>query len=202
MFLWSKMMLDYLKNARSQNIQLQEIPTGLTEVSERLVCEATSSLDKGEFGRRLNIFRILVGASRPLTLEEVSVLLALRCLSGFVDDRGLFLDPKGEILRSCWPLVVVVVVDEFVQLIPISFKDLMNQSPIEIEAARMSGLRTSQDQYKAPRPEASLLRKSLKFQFRSCKKCWRNIREVHLQITFETRSVRNVLAICSGKTPF
>ena len=193
-------MLDYLKNARSQNIQLQEFPMGLTEVSERLVCEAASSLDKGEFGRRLNIFLILVGASRPLTLEEVSVLLALRCLSGFVDDRGLFLDPKGEILRSCWPLIVVV--DDFVQLIPISFKDLMNQPPLEIGAAGMSGLRTSQDQYKAPSPEASLLQKSLKFQFRSSKKCWRNIREVHLQITFETRSVKNVLAICSGKTPF
>ena len=147
----------------SQNIQLQGFPTGLTEVSERLVCEAASSLDKGEFGRRLNIFLILVGASRPLTLEEVSVLLALRCLSGFVDDRGLFLDPKGEILRSCWPLVVVV--EDFVQLIPISFKDFMNQSPTEIEAAGMSGLRTSQDQYKAPGPEASLLRKSLRFQF-------------------------------------
>lgn len=132
------MMLDYLKNARSQNIQLQEFLTGLTEVSERLVCEASSSLDKGEFGRRLNIFLILVGASRPLTLEEVSVLLALRCLSGFVDDRGLFLDPKGEILRSCWPLVVVV--EDFVQLIPISFKDFMNQSPMEIGAAGMSGL--------------------------------------------------------------
>lgn len=156
-------MLDYLKNARSQNIQLQEFPTGLTEVSERLVCEAASSLDKGEFGRRLNIFLILVGASRPLTLEEVSVLLALRCFSGFVEVRGLFLDPKGEILRSCWPLVVVV--DDFVQLIPISFKDFMNQSPTEIEAAGMSGLRTSQDQYKAPSPEASLLRKSLRFQF-------------------------------------
>lgn len=120
--------LPYLENARSQNIQLQEFPTGLTEVSKRLVCEAASSLDKGDFGRRLNIFLILVGASRPLTLEEVSVLLALRCLSGFVDDRGLFLDPKGEILRSCWPLVVVV--DDFVQLIPISFKDFMNESPI------------------------------------------------------------------------
>ena len=170
MFLWAKMMLDYLKNARSQNNQLQEFPTGLTEVSERLVCDPASRLNQEEFRRSLNIFLILVGASRPLTLEEVSVLLALRCLSGFVDDRELFLDPKGEILRLFWPLVVVVVVDDFVQLIPISFKDSMNQSPMEIGAAGMSGLRTSQDQYKAPSPEASLLRKGLKLQFRSSEK--------------------------------
>ena len=47
MFLWAKVMLEYLKGARSQDIQLrrlQEFPTGLAGVYEQLLSEIALSL--------------------------------------------------------------------------------------------------------------------------------------------------------------
>ena len=183
MFLWAKMMLDYLKRARSQNVQLhrlQQFPSGLARVYEQLLSENASILDQEELCLRRNIFLLLVGTCRPFTLEEISVLLALRCPSGLLDEKELLLDPAREVLRLCWPLAMIV--DGSVQLIHMSVKEFLIDPPAEPGAARKAAdlfsphltLRDSnaflarkclaklcQDQYKAPGPIASLLRKNL-----------------------------------------
>ena len=165
-----------LKRARSQNVQ-----TGLARVYEQLLSENASSLDQEELRLRRNIFLLLVGACRPFTLEEISVLLALRCPSGFLDEKELLLDPEREVLRLCWPLTMIV--DGSVQLIHMSVKEFLTETPAELGAARKAAdlfsphltLRESnaflarkclaklcQDQYKAPGSIASLLRRNLK----------------------------------------
>lgn len=104
MFLWAKMMLDYLKRARTQNVQLRRLqgfPTGLAEVYDHLLSEVADSLNQEELSLRRTVFLLLVGASKPFSLGEISVLVALHCPSGFLDEKDLLLDPKGEILRVC-----------------------------------------------------------------------------------------------------
>ena len=184
MFLWAKMMLDHLKTARSQNVQLhrlQQFLMGLARVYEQLLSENASSLDQEEFCLRRNIFLLLVGACRPLTLEEISVLLALRCPSGFLDEKELLLDPKREVLKLCWPLAMII--DGSVQLIHMSVKEFLIEPPTDPSAAWKAAdlfsphltLRDAnaflarkclailcQNQYRAPDPIASLLRRNLK----------------------------------------
>ena len=116
-----------------------------------------------------------------LTLEEISVLLALRCPSGFLDEKELLLDPKREVLRLCWPLAMIL--DGSVQLIHMSVKEFLIEPPTEPSAAGKAADLSSphltlqdsnaflarrclailcQDQYKASGPIASLLRRSSK----------------------------------------
>ena len=185
MFLWAKMMLVYLKGARTQNIQLRRLqgfPTGLAEVYEHLLSEVADTLDQEELSLRRTAFLLLVGASRPFSLRELSVLIALHCPSGFLDERDLLLDPEGDILRVCWPLAMVV--DDSVQLIHMSVKEFLVRTPEEIGGARKSasGLKSpyltlrdshtllarkclsklSHDQYKVPGHIAQLIRSNTK----------------------------------------
>ena len=129
-------MLGYLKRTRSQKIQLrrlQSFPIGLTEVYERLLSEVARSLDQEELVLRRQIFLLLVEASRPFTLDELAVFSALRCPDGFLDKTGLLLDPKGKVLRLCWPLAMVI--DNSVQLSHMSVKEFLIKVPEEMSAA-------------------------------------------------------------------
>ena len=41
--------------------------------------------------------------------------MALHCPKGFLDEKNFLIDPKGEILRLCWPSAMVV--DDSIQMI-------------------------------------------------------------------------------------
>ena len=185
LFLWATMMLDYLKGAQIQNIQLRRLqgfPTGLAKIYGHLLSEVADSLDQEEFSLRRTLLLLLVGASRPLSLGEISVLIALHCPSGFLDEKDLLLDPKGDSLRLCWPLAMVV--DDSIQFIHMSVKAVLIRTPEEIGSAEKSasGLKSpyltlrgshtllarkclsklSQNQYKVPSPIAQLIRRNMK----------------------------------------
>ena len=137
MFLWAKLMLDDLSRAPSNNVQARRLagfPRGLDSVYTEYLREGTETLRPEELALRREIFIILVGAVRPLTVDEVSCAIALKP-SCQLDENDLLLDPKHEILRLCWPLAMVT--GDFVQLIHMSVKEFLLW-PSE-EATEMQG---------------------------------------------------------------
>ena len=123
MFLWAKLMLDELSRARSINLQARRLagfPRGLNSVYTDYLRKGTETMNSDEIALRREIFTILVGAVRPLTVDEVSCAIALKP-SCQIDENDLLLDSKHEILRLCWPFATVTGV--FVQLTHTSVKD-------------------------------------------------------------------------------
>jgi tetratricopeptide (TPR) repeat protein len=111
MFLWAKMMMEYLTKAATSNMVLRRLarfPAGLTAVYEKFLVETAASLEEEDIIRRKEIFMLLAAGVRPLSVEEISVALALKTTGRLHEDGDLLLDPKGEVLRLCWPLAMVV----------------------------------------------------------------------------------------------
>ena len=179
-FMWAKIMLDHLRRARSQKIQLrslQNFPAGLAEVYEQFLSEVAATLDQEEKSLRRSIFLVLVGACRPLSLDELSTLLALRP-SGVLDEGDLRLDPKSEVLRLCWPLAMVD--GDTVSLVHMSVKDFLIRTPEKGSSVKVLDLpslslqdaneflaakclsKLGQDRYKLPNKIAPLLRRNVK----------------------------------------
>jgi len=131
-----KSELEYVKRVRSQDVQLRRLQSflaGLAEVYEKLQFEVAASLEEEEeeeeeeLSFRQNIFPLSVGAPRPFTLKERSVLLALRRPSDFLDEGNLLLDPQCEVLKLCWPSAMVSA--DSVHFIHISVKEFMIRIP-------------------------------------------------------------------------
>ena len=127
MFLWAKIMLDDLSQARSISVQAHRLagfPRDLNNVYTEYLRKGEETMDPEERTLRREIFIILVGAVRPLTVQELSYAIALKVLRQ-LDQRDLLFDPKHEVLRLCWPLAMVV--GDHVQLAHMSVKDFLLQ---------------------------------------------------------------------------
>lgn len=179
MFLWAKLMLDYLKTAHSINAQRRRIarfPPGLFAVYEQQLEENSANLDHDEMVLRHEVFLLLVGAVEPLTVQDISAALALNCASDLIDENDLLLDPTDEVLKLCWPLAMVV--NEQAQLIHLSVKEFLLQrqggqrstDPEKLHMsledsnaflARKSLSKLTQNEYRFWKCSASLLRKHL-----------------------------------------
>lgn len=125
MFLWAKLMLDDLSHSRSIDIQLQRLagfPRGLNNIYTEYLHKGTLTMYPEDIALRREIFTVLVGALRPLTVDEMSCAIALKP-SRQLDESELLFDPKQEILRLCWPLAIVA--GDFVQLTHKSVKDYL-----------------------------------------------------------------------------
>ncbi|KAL9621756.1 MAG: hypothetical protein Q9160_003874 [Pyrenula sp. 1 TL-2023] len=110
MFLWAKMMIEYLKNAptsHTQLMRLERFPRGLAEIYSRFLSEKVAALEPEEVVMRDEIFKLLVAAVRPLHVSEISMALALRSSNTHPDDGNLLMDPESKIHRLCWPLVAI-----------------------------------------------------------------------------------------------
>lgn len=108
MFLWAKMMIEYLKNASTTHIQLlrlKKFPRGLVQIYTRFLSEKIAALEPEELVIRDNIFKLLIAAVRPLHVNEISTSLALRSSNTQPDDRNLLMEPENDIHRLCWPFV-------------------------------------------------------------------------------------------------
>ena len=125
MFLWAKLMLDDLSGARNINSQAHRLagfPRGLECVYTEYLRKGTETMQPDEIGLRREILAILVGAVRPLTVDELSWAIALQP-SRQLDENDMLFDPKHEILRLCWPLATAN--GDFVQLTHTSVKEFL-----------------------------------------------------------------------------
>lgn len=141
MFLWARIMLDDLSPARSVNVQARRLagfPRELTNVYTEYLRKGEETMDPEERTLRREIFIILVGAVRPLTVQQLSYAIALKALRQ-LDQRDVLFDSKHEVLRLCWPLAMVV--GDHVQLAHMSVKDfLLRPSDSTSEAYGRLGL--------------------------------------------------------------
>jgi tetratricopeptide (TPR) repeat protein len=125
MFLWAKLMMQYLKGAatpRLQRTRLDRFPSGLNAVYEQLIMEKGDLLEADELTIRKEIFLLLTAVVRPLPASEISTALALKSTAHPSHDNML-IDPENEILRLCWPLVMIK--DKHVQLIHFSVREFL-----------------------------------------------------------------------------
>ncbi|CAH0020862.1 unnamed protein product, partial [Clonostachys rhizophaga] len=107
MFLWAKMMLEYLKAAvtpRMQLDRLERFPPGLGAVYDTFLTETGSTLSKEELSIRRRLFLLTLGAARALSVEEMTIALTLRS-SRPPDLKDRLIKPLATIRRLGWPLI-------------------------------------------------------------------------------------------------
>ncbi|KAK4445325.1 hypothetical protein QBC34DRAFT_472554 [Podospora aff. communis PSN243] len=127
MFLWAKLMMDWLKTAATTNTQrerLRHFPVGLEAVYDQFLAEGGDRLEEHDLHLRAEIFSLLVAAERLLCPAEISLALALKstCPPNSGDE---LIDPKGTILRLCSPMVTIDANDGLVRLIHHSLRDFL-----------------------------------------------------------------------------
>lgn len=129
MFLWVVMMLEYVDSASTRNGQLENLskfPPKLMDSYETFMDFNARNLTPDQLEVRKEIFMLIVGAVRPLTVDEISAALASRDFKPIIDDNDFLLDPAEEISRVCWPLITIS--ENLVQLIHASAKDFLLSS--------------------------------------------------------------------------
>ena len=108
MFLWARLMLDYLKRAPTRNERLRRLkkfPQGLTPVYQQLQRETGEQLDSTELLLRHELFLTLAASVRPLQLVEVSEVIALQVGKPQVDEYDRLDDTENTLHSLCWPFI-------------------------------------------------------------------------------------------------
>lgn len=175
MFLLAKMMLDCLESAPTYTHQLSYLkscPSGIGQFYEALLLRRTSQLTDDCLLRRREIFLLLLQIRRAPTYEEVSVMLALRDEKNQLDEDDKLIDPEGEVLRLCWPLVRAS--SDHISLMHESVREFLIQSSegsilsihmrlddSDAYLARKCLLALSQEQYRSPNNISILIRRNV-----------------------------------------
>ena len=173
MFLWADMMLKCLVSAATRREQLRYLancPPGLNAFYETLISNRTKTAQLTEdcLQRRRDIFLTLLRAFRALTLEEVSVVLALRVETTQLDEFGKLIDPEEEVMLLCWPLARIS--QGYVHIMHESVKEYLNERTNSIKItgedsdaylARKSLIALSLEEYRSPNKIAILVRRNV-----------------------------------------
>jgi tetratricopeptide (TPR) repeat protein len=111
MFLWAKLMLEYVKHGSTLNNQrtrLQKFPVELTNVYDQMLSEAGAKLESEQLLDRRRIFMLLVAATSPLSVVEITVALALDTVDMHPHKDDLLIDPMERIGKLCWPFTKTI----------------------------------------------------------------------------------------------
>lgn len=174
-FLMAKLMLQCLEQAATYNIQLDYLdkcPPGIGQFYEDLLSKRTEQLTDDCVQRRREIFLVLLQIWTAPSCEELSVILALRDGSSRVDDDDRLIDPEGEVLQLCDP--VVQVYKNHIFLMHESVRDFLIKPGKGADAslhttlessdaylARKSLLALSQEEYQSPSTISILIRRNV-----------------------------------------
>jgi hypothetical protein len=108
MFLWAKMMLEYLKAAVTPRMQLDRLERflpGLGAVYDTFLTETGPTLSKEELSIRRRLFLLMLDAARALSVEEeMTTALTLRS-SRPPDLKDRLIKPLATTRRLGWPLI-------------------------------------------------------------------------------------------------
>ena len=129
MFLWVKLILEDLKSATTRRIlqkRLDNFPEALLAVYNHFCAQAVAALDYDDIQQRREILTLLGVAHRPLDVCEVEYILGLNSVSSGPDESEKFLDAAADIVRLCWPLIIIK--DHKAQLVHTSVRDFLAAS--------------------------------------------------------------------------
>ncbi|KAJ4296301.1 hypothetical protein N0V90_006346 [Kalmusia sp. IMI 367209] len=150
MFLWVKLMLQYLQQAstpRMQRARLEKFPVGLTTIYEKLLSETGAKLEPEQVKLRKRIFMLLVAAKTPLTVDDISVALALDRSDQHPDKDDLLIDPSGEINALCWPFTKAI--DTHIQFVHYSMQEFLLLEEKSIRTAHIHFTLRESNEYMA-----------------------------------------------------
>lgn len=126
MFLWTKLMLQYLQKAstpRMQRDRLQKFPIGLSSIYEKFLNEAGRNIEPEQIILRKSIFMLMVAATSPLSFDDIAVALALDAPNIHPNAEDLLIEPSEQISTLCWPFIKIV--DSRVQFIHYSMQEFL-----------------------------------------------------------------------------
>lgn len=109
MFLWVRLVRDALKSCQTtEDVEetLKGLPEGLDAVYER-VLERLDSLPDAHKKRAIQILRWALFARRPLTVDQLVGVLAIREGDKFLKSKQLIRDPHRHILELCSPFIEI-----------------------------------------------------------------------------------------------
>lgn len=109
MFLWVRLVRDALKSCQTtEDVEetLKSLPEGLDAVYER-VLERLDSLPDAQKKRAIQILRWSLFARRPLTVDQLAGILAIREGDKFLKSKQLIRDPHRHILELCSPFIEI-----------------------------------------------------------------------------------------------
>jgi tetratricopeptide (TPR) repeat protein len=128
MFLWANLMLATLKRARNRNAvekMLANLPIGLRGVYEHILITIGQKLSEDELELRKEILSWVTTAARPMTLEELSVALAVEPGASSLDDGEIILKLENDIRDLCGPMLKISD-DRTVQVVHMSLRDMLH----------------------------------------------------------------------------
>ncbi|CAN9187941.1 unnamed protein product [Alternaria alternata] len=111
MFLWAKLMLQYVQQASTTNMQrsrLRKFPVGLTKVYDQILSEAGTKMEPDQCLDRKRIFMLLVAATSPLLAMDIAIALALDAADMHPHADDLLIDAEETIGALCWPFTKTV----------------------------------------------------------------------------------------------
>jgi tetratricopeptide (TPR) repeat protein len=128
MFLWAELMVATLKKARNRNAverMLTNLPVGLSGVYEHILISIGQRLSEEELQLRREILGWVTTAARPMTLEELSVALAIQPGTNLLDDGEIILKLENDIRDLCGPMLSIFG-DRTVQVVHMSVRDMLH----------------------------------------------------------------------------
>jgi hypothetical protein len=182
MFLWAVFLLNHLKRADTPKHQVERLmafPEKLDSAYEVMVSVSTARLsqDLEKLKRRWEIFLLLFGARRPLSIDEISVALALEPFASKMDETALPFDAFEHLSTLSSPFAVIH--EGYLQIRHLSFKEFLARSvrmddsvPRYLQMhmtsddsngyiVRKCFARLSEDQYREPYRIGAFLRKNI-----------------------------------------
>lgn len=109
MFLWVRLVQDALKSCQTtEDVEetLEGLPEGLDAVYEK-VLERLDSLPGVQKKRAIQILRWTLFTRRPLTVDQLVGVLAIREGDKFLKSKQLIRDPHRHILELCSPFIEI-----------------------------------------------------------------------------------------------
>jgi tetratricopeptide (TPR) repeat protein len=110
MFLWTKLLLQHIKQGSTFQIQLDRLkkfPVGLSSIYEKFLDDTGRGLDTEQLMRRRNIFMLLTAATTPLSIDDISTALALESFNSGLNPENLLIEPAEQISDLCWPFTKI-----------------------------------------------------------------------------------------------
>ncbi|OCK76478.1 hypothetical protein K432DRAFT_360278 [Lepidopterella palustris CBS 459.81] len=129
MFLWAELMLETLKRARNRNAvekMLTNLPVGLNGVYEHILISIGRKLTDDELELRTEILGWVTTAIRPMTLEELSIALAIEVGASALDEGEIILRLENDVRELCGPMLKIMD-DRTVQIVHMSVKDMLHR---------------------------------------------------------------------------
>jgi tetratricopeptide (TPR) repeat protein len=130
MILWAELMLATLKRARNRNAvekMLADLPFGLNGIYKHTLIIIGRRLTDEELSLRREILGWVTTATRPMTVEELSVALAIEPGSKALDEGEIILRLENDIRELCGPMLKIMD-DRTVQVVHRSVKEMLHRS--------------------------------------------------------------------------